>query len=244
MLGLAPVAPHATRRYGPHPSQVVDYYRPDPDDPGAGRLTVLHGGFWREAYDRAHLSATAAALARRGFAVALAEYRRVGGGGGVPGTFEDVAAVVRTAWPGEPHVLLGHSAGGQLALWAAVRAGRAERVAGVVAVAPVADLGEAHRLRLSRDAVAGLLAPAGPGDPGVAARYDPVRLPSPPVPVVLLHGTADPDVPPVLSRHYAATHDAVLHELPGAGHYAALLPGSPQFERLVSVLRELAASAS
>ncbi|MZE78653.1 alpha/beta hydrolase, partial [Streptomyces sp. SID5475] len=96
MLGLAPRAPHRTVRYGPHPSQLIDYHLPD-GTPGL-RVTILHGGFWREAYDRTHLSPLAAALAREGCAVALAEYRRVGGGGGWPATFEDVSRIVVTAW--------------------------------------------------------------------------------------------------------------------------------------------------
>ncbi|GAA3055620.1 hypothetical protein GCM10020000_42430 [Streptomyces olivoverticillatus] len=65
--------------YGPHPSQVVDFHRP-PGAPARTRVTLLHGGFWREAYDRRHLEPLARALAARGLEVALAEYRRVGGG--------------------------------------------------------------------------------------------------------------------------------------------------------------------
>lgn len=76
LLGLAPVAPDRTLAYGPHPDQVVDLY-----GAGAGPLVVLlHGGFWRAAYDRRHLSPCAAELARRGLPVALVEYRRVGAG--------------------------------------------------------------------------------------------------------------------------------------------------------------------
>jgi acetyl esterase/lipase len=265
LLGLAPVAPDRRVRYGPHPSQVVDYYDPagpedpdapagsadpdareapaDPDAPaapedlgarrGGRRLIVLHGGFWRQAYDRTHLSATAAALAGRGYVVALAEYRRVGGGGGWPGTFDDVVRVVEGAWRGAPSVLLGHSAGGHLALWAARRA--PDAVSRVVALAPVADLGYARALRLSGGAVDELL-----GADGTLELTDPVRMAVAPAgpPEVILHGTADLDVPIEVSRRYAAVTGADLRELPGVGHYAALTPGSAAHRELLAALKE------
>ncbi|MEK2476596.1 alpha/beta hydrolase family protein [Streptomyces noursei] len=240
LLGLAPVAPDRTVAYGPHPDQVVDLYG---RWPGTGPLVVLlHGGFWRAAYDRRHLSPCAAELARRGLPVALAEYRRVGAGGGAPQTFQDVTAAVATATaagaaPGGPPrelVLVGHSAGGHLALLAAAHPGPVTRV---VAVAPVADLARAHELGLSGGAVAELLG-AGPGFAGRLADADPVRHPPAGVPVTLLHGTADPDVPPDLSRRYAAAHPAAtaLRELPGTGHYAPLTPGTDAFRTLLGLL--------
>ncbi|GGX39413.1 alpha/beta hydrolase family protein [Streptomyces noursei] len=240
LLGLAPVAPDRTVGYGPHPDQVVDLYG---RWPGTGPLVVLlHGGFWRAAYDRRHLSPCAAELARRGLPVALAEYRRVGAGGGAPQTFQDVTAAVATAadagaapdGPPRELVLVGHSAGGHLALLAAARPGPVTRV---VAVAPVADLARAHELGLSGGAVAELLG-AGPGFAGRLADADPVRHPPAGVPVTLLHGTADPDVPPDLSRRYAAAHPAAttLRELPGTGHYAPLTPGTDAFRTLLGLL--------
>ncbi|PWI42496.1 alpha/beta hydrolase [Streptomyces sp. ICBB 8177] len=225
-----PVAPRRSLRYGPHPSQVIDYYGPAG---GAGRrLTVLHGGYWRERYDRSYLTPAATDLAGRGYAVALAEYRRVGGGGGVPGTFDDVAEVVRTAWDGAPQILLGHSAGGHLALWAARR--DPARTTGVLAVAPLADLTYARQTRLSDGAVDELIGPDG--DP---APFDPALLPPPPAPVVILHGTEDTDVPVEVSRRYAAARGGVLRELPGAEHFGPLTPGSASYPQLLAALAEL-----
>ncbi|MER7400614.1 alpha/beta hydrolase, partial [Streptomyces sp. NPDC000151] len=126
LLACAPVPPDGRIAYGDHPDQVIDLYRPPEAPPGrrSGPLIVLlHGGFWRVAYDRTHLSPLAAALAREGLPVALAEYRRAGGGGGFPETFNDVTNAVRAAAAeAGAHasvVLAGHSAGGHLALWAA-----------------------------------------------------------------------------------------------------------------------------
>jgi acetyl esterase/lipase len=228
LLACEPVGPDRTERYGEHPSQVVDRY----EGPGP-RVTVLHGGFWREEYDRTHLYPFAGALARAGHAVDLVEYRRVGGGGGWPATAEDVDAALDLLG-GPPHVLLGHSAGGQLALWAAWRRERAAN-ARVLAVAPVADLRRAHELGLSAGAVAGFL--GGPGAVGaLLPEADPMRL-FPRVPVEILHGTADRDVPVELSRRYAGDWGARLHLLPGTGHFAPLTPGTPAFAVLLNALR-------
>ncbi|MFG2140435.1 alpha/beta hydrolase family protein [Streptomyces sp. NPDC048650] len=238
LLGLAPVAPDRSVAYGPHPDQVLDLYGSWGAD--AGPLVVLlHGGFWRAAYDRRHLSPLAAELAGRGVPVALAEYRRVGAGGGAPQTFEDVAAAVgaavaeaRGAHRGV--VLVGHSAGGHLALLTAARS--ESPATRVLAVSPVADLALAHELDLSDGAVAGLLGGDGPGFAERLAAADPLRHPPAGTTVTILHGTADPDVPPELSRRYAdAFPDATdLHELPGVGHYAPVTPGTAACRELLA----------
>jgi acetyl esterase/lipase len=130
--------PDHVLRYGPLPDQVADLRLP----PGLGAggtgqvpvlVLLLHGGFWRAAYDRTHLGPLAAALAAENFLVCTPEFRRTGQpGGGWPGTFDDVAAAVDrlpglvrsalggAAGPGQV-ILAGHSAGGHLALWSAGR---------------------------------------------------------------------------------------------------------------------------
>ncbi|MEU9118013.1 alpha/beta hydrolase [Streptomyces sp. NPDC048483] len=264
LLGLAPVAPVRTVAYGAHPDQVIDLYGPW----GAGSgppVVLLHGGFWRAPYDRRHLSPLAAELAGRGLPVALVEYRRVGAGGGAPQTFDDVAAAVGAvayeagagagaAGAGRGLVLIGHSAGGHLALLAAARPGTP--VSRVLAVSPVADLARAHELGLSGGAVAELLGgdrPGGGSGPGTCdgpgtgaglgfaerlAAADPLRHPPPAgIPVTILHGTDDQDVPLDISRRYVAAHPAAdLQELPGVGHYAPVTPGTPACRTLLAAL--------
>lgn len=130
--------PDHVLRYGPGPDQVADLRLPP--GPGIGPaerapvlVLLLHGGFWRAAYDRTHLGPLAAALAAESFAVCTPEFRRTGQpGGGWPGTFDDVAAAVdrlpglvrsvlgNAAGPVRM-ILAGHSAGGHLALWSAGR---------------------------------------------------------------------------------------------------------------------------
>ncbi|NLU68578.1 alpha/beta hydrolase [Streptomyces sp. HNM0574] len=220
--------PDRTVRYGDHPSQVVDLYE------GAGtgpQVTVLHGGYWRERYDRGYLAPFAVALAEAGARVALVEYRRAGGGGGWPATGEDVDAAL-DALGAAPNVLLGHSAGGHLALCAAARR---EHAAGrVIAVAPVADLRRAHELRLSDGAVAEFLG----GEERVAdllPEADPMRL-LPRVPVEILHGTADEDVPLDLSRRYTNNWGTRLHLLPGIDHFTMFHPHTAPYGVLVDAI--------
>src|SRR3954471_19634174 len=116
--------------YGDHRLQSTDLYVPRGEGPH--RVVILiHGGSWRAKYGRWVMRLVAADLVRRGYAVWNVGYRRMGRGegGGWPATFDDVgAAVDLLAAVGDPRVdladvvLVGHSAGGQLALWAASRA--------------------------------------------------------------------------------------------------------------------------
>lgn len=129
ILSWAPASAAARLRYGPAPSQYCDLYLPSGTFPHP-LLVVFHGGFWRSRYDLSHMSHLCAAYARAGIATLNVEYRRVGEpGGGFPGTFEDVLGALAFAsrlsrqYPvhaGAPAVL-GFSAGGHLAAWAAAR---------------------------------------------------------------------------------------------------------------------------
>ena len=143
-----------------------------------GVAVVVHGGFWRQAYGLELGRPLAADLAAAGWAAWNIEYRRVGGGGGWPATFDDVAAGLDAlAGPGQHAaggrlaldrvVAVGHSAGGQLAAWLAARpapAGRRARVRhpqvrlrGVVSQAGVLDLVDASANGVGRGAVEDLL---------------------------------------------------------------------------------------
>src|SRR5947208_699407 len=113
--------------YGDRPSQFVDFRRGS----GAGirpLAVMIHGGFWRARRDLTYAGHLCLALGHAGYATANIEYRRVGEeGGGWPGTFEDASRAVEFArdraaeFDADPArtVVLGHSAGGHLALWLA-----------------------------------------------------------------------------------------------------------------------------
>lgn len=249
---MIPAAAQSTQlAYGAHPDQVSDLFVPDGADRSGGPLPLVllfHGGVWREPYDRVHLRPFAAALAVTGAIVANVEYRRVDGAGGWPATFDDAAlacdllpdlvdAAVGGRVDRDAVALVGHSAGGHLALWSALRhlvpvgaPGHRHTplpVAGVAALGAVVALGEFARTIPDGPTVERLMG----GDPTtVPERYaaaDPAALPAAACPVLLVHGTDDEDVPVQTVRDYAATHPgAHLLELPDTGHMDVIDPGS------------------
>jgi acetyl esterase/lipase len=262
VLTRAAPPPDLTVAYGEQPDQVIDVRLPARPE-GLPLVIFVHGGFWRARYDRRHAGPLAADLAARGWPVAVIEYRRVGQpGGGWPGTFDDAAAAIRRAPalvdaalagrdrpPAPGAVLAGHSAGGQLALWYAATAppppaGVPATVAGVLALAPVADLTGAYAANLDRGAVADLLG-GGPADvPERYAEADPLARPAPPVPVFLLHGDRDAQVPVEQSRRYAAAAratgaDVELRELSGVEHFGLIDPLSSAWRWVTTALRTL-----
>ncbi|WP_422772560.1 alpha/beta hydrolase family protein [Plantactinospora sp. WMMC1484] len=260
MLDRPAPPPDAVLRYGTDPEHVADLRRPALSaGPARPLVLVVHGGFWRAAFDRRHTGPLAADLAGRGYPVVQLEYRRTGQpGGGWPGTLDDVAAGLaalpalaeaalpagRTA-PGPP-ILLGHSAGGHLAIWAARRA--PARVRGVLALAPVLDLADAYRRDLDGGAVAALLG-GGPEDvPDRYATADPIRSVPPGTRTSIVHGTLDRQVPVEQSRRYAATAaggpgtDLRFVELPECEHFAVIDPLSRAWPVVLAELDWLAGS--
>src|SRR5882757_6937321 len=157
VLTRAAPAYDARLKYGSDPNQFGDLRLPA----GKGKhplLMMIHGGFWRAKYDLTHAGHLCAALSRAGIVTFNLEYRRVGNpGGGWPGTFEDVINGYRFMLhqAGKYNIdekrsaVIGHSAGGQLAL---CLAGREPQIKGAVSLAGVVDLKRAFELHLSNDA--------------------------------------------------------------------------------------------
>ena len=240
VLDRAAPSPTSTWRFGSGPDQVADIYLPesrsDSQADGTGTTSVLlvHGGYWRPEYDRTHLRPMAAALAAIGFRTVLAGYARV------PGDPDAALADLRTALAriaevtdDDAPVLVGHSAGGHLAL---VLAGDAAApVRGCLALAPVADLREADRLDLDGGAVRAFLGKPAHARPDL----DPMRLPIPSVPVTVVHGDADSLVPADLARRYCARSGSRLVELPGTGHFEVIDPLSTAWPVILTELTTL-----
>jgi acetyl esterase/lipase len=198
-------------------------------------VVFVHGGFWRPAYDRVHVRPLTAALAEAGWTTAAVEYRRVPGR--PDDTVDDVAAALRylAGAPGLAGdgrlVLAGHSAGGHLVLQAAADP-RTPPLAGVVALAPVADLRLGEELTLDGDAVRAFLGGPAADRPDL----DPVRQPLPAAPVTVVHGTDDAIVPLALGRSYVSAHPAArLVEVEG-GHFAVIDPRSTAWPELLAAL--------
>jgi acetyl esterase/lipase len=234
--------PTAVLSYDDRADAVVDVHLPD--GPVETLVVFLHGGFWRERYDRTHARPLAEALAGDGFAVALPEYRRVGGGGGWPTTCLDVQLAL-TRLPGlleeidvrpARTVLTGHSAGGHLTLWLAANGADVDAA---VPLAPVADLRAAAAMRMGDGAVQDFLGGDDPDDE-TFDRADPAVLlgARPAYPITILHGTADDTVTIENSRGLVARHPWIgLVELPGADHFAVIEPQSPVYVDLLAAYR-------
>jgi acetyl esterase/lipase len=253
--------PTTTLRYADGPDHEVDIWLPAETEGPPALVVVVHGGFWRAGYDRRHTRPQCQGLLAAGYAVAAIEYRRTGmAGGGWPGTFDDVRAaleatpaLVAGAFGGDlgPTLLIGHSAGGHLVLWAGSQVavpglglGLGLGLGGIVSLGGVCDLARAHELQLGADRRGGAVDALLGGSPGqVPGRYaaaDPMRLPPPPVPVTLIHGTRDGAVPVELSRRYAAhAPEARLVELSGVGHFEPIDPLSPAWGAVLDALEAM-----
>jgi acetyl esterase/lipase len=110
-------------------------------------VVLIHGGCWLSAYDIQHTYALSTGLSQAGFNVWSLEYRRTGDkGGGWPGTYDDVKAGIFAAgkynnseFDLASTVLVGHSAGGHLALLAG---GEISNLRGVIGLAAITDIEE------------------------------------------------------------------------------------------------------
>jgi acetyl esterase/lipase len=229
-----------TLAYGASPDQIADLYLPEAQRPPV--VCLLHGGYWRMPWGRDHIAPLAVPLTQLGFAVWNLEYRRVGAaGGGWPGTLQDVAAGIDHLATWEKRLdldrvtVVGHSAGGHLALWAAAAEGefgpKRVRIAAAVGLAPVADLVWAYEHGCGNGAVESFLGGSPNEEPGRYREASPAeRLPLG-VRQFILHGTPDEDVPVEISRRYAraalaAGDDLSFLELPGTTHMEFVDPAS------------------
>jgi acetyl esterase/lipase len=240
-------------RYGPGTDAKADLLLPDGAGAGPHRLAVLiHGGFWRARYGREMMAALAGDLADRGWATWNVEYRRVGAGGGVPATLDDVRAAIGflgdgldAPVEGERVLAIGHSAGGQLALWAA----RLPRVAAVVSLAGVCDLASAARERIGDGAVLAFAGGTPSERPDAYAAADPIALLPTGARTLLVHGDADRNVPIAQSRAYARAAVAAgdrceLLELAGVDHFDVIDPRTPAWAAVAERLEPMLAPAS
>jgi acetyl esterase/lipase len=234
----------STHPYGSHPSQLVELFLPS----GAGPhpvAVVVHGGYWRPQYDRTLMDGLCLDLAAHGLAAWNLEYRRVGGGGGWPETFLDVASGIDALEGIDAPldltrvVAVGHSAGGQLAFWAAGRGtlpaeapGAAPRIAigAAVSQAGVLDLTLAAGLMPSSTPTRALL-----GDP--STHFERYVLASPRerlplgIPQLVLHGERDDTVSIRIATSYAtaarnAGDPCELRVLSHTGHFEHIDAGA------------------
>lgn len=261
ILNLAPPRADARIAYGRDPNQFFDLRLPKDDlskkqnSRSLYPLVInIHGGYWRAQYNLEHAGHLCAALTAKGVATANLEYRRVGNdGGNWPNTFADIRSAyqflrqnaARHSLDADRIVVMGHSAGAQLAL---CLAGHEPSLTRAVSLAGVVDLQRAYHLHLSNDAVVEFLQGAPVQVPDHYREADPMQLSIPQARQWLIHGAADDVVPTAFSRDYVAVkqkrtakekEDVHLLEIPAADHFDLIDPRSEAWKQVEQVVLQL-----
>jgi acetyl esterase/lipase len=198
-------------------------------------------------YPRVVMNLMARAIAAEGWAAWNIEYRRVGplgGGGGWPATFLDVVRAID--YLGEVKgvdldrvIICGHSAGAQLAFWAAARgrdgdpaAAPAVTIRAAISLAGLLDLERVRSSGNRRNRVADFMGGSPGRFPDRYRQVSPARMLPLGIPQVLVHGLEDLTIPATWSENYqwaarAAGDDAVYIPLPGVGHRSIVAATRP-----------------
>ena len=231
------------------------------DDDSLPLVTIIHGGGWESRAGAEQFDEMARDLADRGLAVYNVEYRRLGTGGGWPTTFHDVARALdhvpamAETYPQlriDDELVVGHSAGAQLAVWGGTRhrltddeVGSRPAFVPSRAVSISGPLDMRYAVGHGNNRVITHVLGGTPRQ--VPARYDsvdPIRNLDPALPVTLFHGLADDDVDPTNSRRYATALDAAggsaeLHLFDGETHTSLVHRQSPSYTRILDRLTEI-----
>ena len=244
IVNLPQPPPDQKLAYGSDPNQFVELRLP-PKKGAHPVLLNIHGGYWRAKYDLSHAGHLCEALRRHGIATFNVEYRRVGNsGGGWPGTFEDIRSAYRYVYQSQKpfdldltrFVIMGHSAGGQLALCLAAHEPSVKRS---ISLGGVVDLKKAFELHLSNNAVVEFLGGKPSEVPEHYREADPTELSIPQARQWLIHGSDDDSVPVAFSRDYVSAkkkkgEKVELIEIPKCGHFDVIDPRSDAFKKHVA----------
>lgn len=221
-------SPSRTISYGPDPQNVGDLRIPD--NPPA-LIVLLHGGFLRPQWERDTIESLAVDLTDRGYATWNVEYRRLGNGGGWPNSADDVRFALDFIPTLDivvelPVVVLGHSAGGFLALIAGLQVDHTP--AATIGLSPITDLQRVvDHGTVGADVARDLLADGAPQ-----------RLGSVPANAHLIHAGNDNIVDPAHSTQLADV--ASVQVLDGLGHFDLLDPAKDHWNRVLSVIKSSA----
>ena len=236
--------------YGSAPSQFGDLWLPPAGGPVHPIVVLIHGGYWRVAYGLDLMEALATDLTTRGYAVWNIEYRRVGEvGGGYPGTFDDVASAIdKLATLAPTHGLdldsvtvVGHSAGGHLALWAAGRsrlvpddpgAAPIVPIQTAIGLGPVVGLTMADAPSLSNGAVLELIGGTVSQFPDRYRIATPVAQPG--ASMWSVRGVDDTIVPERFTVPSGLSADRLV-DVPG-DHFALIDPSSQAWKKTVELI--------
>jgi acetyl esterase/lipase len=263
IISLPVPATDATIPYGPDSLQYGELRLPEGKGPFPV-VVLVHGGCWLAEYDLQYMSHLAEVLRNEGYATWNIEFRRVGDvGGGWPGTFLDVAKgtdyvrELAKRYPVNPKevVVMGHSAGGHLALWLASRRQQDKhsplympkplKLKGVVSLAGITDLAAYGAAEGScNEAVPQLM---GGSAAEVSERYavaSPIQLLPLKTPTRIVQGKLDPIVPVKQAEDFTAKakstgDDTQLILLDNAGHFDLVSPTSPVFPQIIQTVKSL-----
>lgn len=227
-------------------------------------VLLIHGGCWLNAFDYSYITRLGAALTELGAATWTIEYRRLGDeGGGWPGTFLDVAQAadhLRELAKTQPLDLsrvaaMGHSAGGHLALWLAVRgklpkdsalfSKNPQAIQAVIGLAAITDL-KTYRIGAPGSCNASvdqLMGGTNAEQPARYAQASPRALLPLGVKQWLVQGARDPIVSLDSVRAYAhaarvAGDKVQLLETAAAGHFETSVPLGNTWLDLQHAVRE------
>lgn len=224
--------------------QFVDVRRPTGRT--LGTVALIHGGYWQAGYGLDLMNALATRFTELGHVTWNVEYRSVGAGGGWPTTFTDVAAALdripRESGVPREVVLLGHSAGGHLAGWAASRSARTPGGAptltprSAISLSGLLDLSAAATAPESAGPTRALMGGTPAQQPERYALGDPALLVPAACPVVAVQATQETVIPTDQSASYAAKARAAggrVTEVALEGdHFTLIDPTHPSFARL------------
>ena len=216
-------------KYGDDKDQLLEFYGESYEDKPT--LFLIHGGYWRDLFDREHMRPLAVALAKTGFSVVLPEFRRVAGSPET--TLRDLAFALSTLEETKL-TLLGYSSGGHLAL---LLADKFPKVKKVIGLAPVTDMTESERLGLGRNAVIEWLGGSAEKRP----ELDPMLRPPITAELHFIHGDQDERVPLELSQKYQAAmkrhgKEVTLEILEGVSHFQMMDIPSSTFNAITAAI--------
>jgi len=242
VLALSAREPDAQIGYGSADRQFGELWLPDTRLQPAPLIVLIHGGCWLNSCDISHTYGLNTALANMGFAVWALEYRSTGDAdGGWPGTYQDIELglqIIDTLGnrgvDTERVAVLGHSAGGHLALLAGANQQLAESIDLVVGLAAIVDI-EQYSLGDNSCQTATPLFMNGTAQeiPQDYAAANPARMQTH-TRTVLMHGDVDQIVP--LSQ--ADLDGAEIRIFEGAGHFDWIHPDTGAFAYLMILLEE------
>jgi len=260
--------------YGRDPSQFLDLFLPRRKKAieVLPIIFFIHGGFWKSEYDLSHAGHLCKVLSETlEIAVVNVEYRRIGSsGGGWPYTFLDVGAAAdflssvsyRHNLDHSRAIIIGHSAGGHLALWVAMRSKIQDKNSillskdqhpfkfkASISLAGGVNLEEAFKKNLGGGIVKDFLGGTPKEFPARYAEASPIELLMMPdeAPIVLIHGTDDRVVPFSLSKGFAekALHigakNVRLIALEKSAHFELIDPRTKQFSIVQSEVGQILA---